>query len=343
MKQCHDGFSNHHRLDKQTTMIKEAVAILDTNGIIKYVSPLIVELLGYRRDELEGTDGLLLLYKTSFQKVRNLYNELQRHSALLMEGLLKFQMKNGEKTSLYVHANNLLAHPGINGVLVHLRRFRGESPEEADTSIVEQFVRLNIDARKKVQEEIAAELHDNINPSLLAVKLLLDYSRKDLDNNYAELDNISSILQNLIYEVRDLSRTLVNKPRKNFELYEALNTLVDNFRRCKALRLVIKFDKEIEGLLDYRQKMHLLRILQEQITNIIKHAGATKALITLQCKKGRAVITTRDNGVGMDTEVPKTGIGLSNTLNRVNELEGIMHIRSRPGEGTTIQIEFPLE
>ena len=322
----------------------EAIALLDKNGIIQYVSPFIYELLGYRPEELEKTEGLMLLYQASMQRVKSLYNELQQHFALMMEGLLQFRKKNGEKTGLYVHASNLLNHPGINGILVHLRRFDPEFKEsKAHSSLIEHMVKINIDVREKVQQEIAAELHDHINPTLIAVKLFLDYLLKDPDKNFSELERISQILTDLIRDIRNLSQNISIKSAQDFELNEALHVLFENFRKCKALRLVLKYDRKLEAMLTHKQKVHLLRILQEQIANIIKHAKATKALISLQYVNGKAVVTTRDNGKGFEPDKRRSGIGLSNMLYRVNDLGGNIHIRSKVGEGTMIEILFPVE
>jgi PAS domain S-box-containing protein len=320
----------------------EAMIILDKNGIIQWTSPSIYGLLGYHPDEMKGTEIFRLLYRASPQKVKLLYRELQQHEDMMSEGLKQFSKKNGEKIALYVSLSNLLNHPVINGMLVHLHPFR-ENEKTNNSSLIQYAVEIEMDARKKVQQEIAAELHDHINPSLIAAKLLLDYSLKNPGTNFCELEKTSGILSSLIEDIRNLSRTVVVEKSYDLELNEALHLLLENFRKCKALRLVLKYDHRLEDLLKYEQKIHILRIIQEQLANIIKHAEAAKALISLQWLNGKLVAITRDNGKGFDLNNRRSGIGLSNMLYRVNALGGNLHINSKPGEGTTIRIVFPMD
>ena len=202
---------------------------------------------------------------------------------------------------------------------------------------------FEIAIRKKMEHDISAELHDHISPSLTAAKLLLDYCLQDINQHSVELKKVSEILKDLINEVRNLSHSIEKKADRDFELKDTLSSLVENFKKGCGLRIVLKYDKRLELLLKNNQKVHLIRIVQEQLQNISKHAAASKILITLQAGNGQAVLMTRDNGKGFDPENHRDGLGITNMLQRVNELGGHIHINSRNGEGTYIKIYVPMD
>ncbi len=89
------------------------------------------------------------------------------------------------------------------------------------------------------------------------------------------------------------------------------------------------------------QELLLYRIIQEAMNNVIRHAGATEALVQLGYDNGILTLTVEDNGKGFDpAATPGKGIGLGNMVTRINLLKGHYEISSRPGEGTSIYAEF---
>lgn len=317
----------------------EAIAILDRNGIIQWTSPAIYDLLGFQTEELEGMEIFRLLYWSSIEKVKFQYQKFQHHKQMMNEGLKQFRNKNGEMVALHISLSNLLAHPAINGIILNLRLFTGD--EKTHSLLFRQMeAEIEREICKKAFQEIAAELHDNIGSTLVGVKLILEHSLKNPVKHFAELQKASELLNVLVSDVRNLSHGITIENPEDFVLFERLTMLLESFRKMKTLRIVLKYDRRLEQLLTYEQKIQILRILQEQVSNIVKHAVATKALISLQLADGKVKIATRDNGKGFNAGMNHTGIGLSNMLFRVNKLGGHLQINSEPGAGTTIWVVF---
>ena len=317
----------------------EATAILDRNGIILWATPSIFELLGFEASELEGTEIFRLLYWSSTQKVKFLFQEFQHHNQMMNEGLKQFRNKKGKRVALHVSLVNLLTHPAINGIILNLRHFK--SDEKTNNSSSRQLeAEIEKEFYKKVIQEIAAELHDNIGSTLIGAKLILEHSLKNPIKHFGELEEVLKLLNVLVKDVRNLSHGITNEDPKGFVLYDRLCILLENFRKKEALRILLKYDFRLEELLQYEQKIQIFRILQEQVSNIVKHAAATKAIISLQLVDGIVKITTRDNGNGFNVGIRPTGIGLSNMLFRVDKLGGHLQINSQPGAGTTIWVVF---
>jgi signal transduction histidine kinase len=97
-----------------------------------------------------------------------------------------------------------------------------------------------------------------------------------------------------------------------------------------------------EGLLDDKKKITIYRIAQEQCTNIIKYARATRVDIKLRIKKQYVQLIIKDDGVGMDAGKGTDGIGIRNMRGRVSIYGGRLTIDTSPGMGFTLTVEIPL-
>jgi signal transduction histidine kinase len=87
-------------------------------------------------------------------------------------------------------------------------------------------------------------------------------------------------------------------------------------------------------------KLTIFRIVQEQITNVIKHANANEVIIEIYQDKGVLVLTIKDDGVGFDLSSKRSGVGLQNISSRAELLDGEVIINSSPGKGCELQVIF---
>jgi two-component system sensor histidine kinase UhpB len=104
---------------------------------------------------------------------------------------------------------------------------------------------------------------------------------------------------------------------------------------------------EFDGLLDEKlsneQELMLLRIVQEQTNNIIKYAKAQNVQLLIKEINGKVYLVINDDGIGFDTLIKSTGLGLSNIYSRAHALKGKIKIISAPGEGCSLDLVFPLK
>lgn len=195
-------------------------------------------------------------------------------------------------------------------------------------------------AREQEREEIARELHDNINQLIMASKLMIDTARKEERKRQELLKKSAATLEEVICEIRRLSSSMITPDTKDFCLQEALNQLICTVSSCKNMRIVLKYDRMIEDLLDLDQKKQVYRIIQEQFNNIIRHAAASKALLLIEYRKDTVRIKIKDNGVGFDLTQKRNGIGLANIGKRVALLKGYLNILSAINQGSTLDVWF---
>ncbi len=327
---------------KSSRRLCESILILNENGIIQWASSSITDLLEYFPDEIIGKDIFNLLSRVSLKRIKQIYKEVHNDPSLIREGMVQFIGKHREKTPLFITVSSISGLQQTDSTLIQLRQFNTVETASNISSLLDA-VSIEIELRKKIEREIAAELHDHVSSGLAGVKLMLDHSLRDITRHHVNLQEVSIFMADIIRDVRNLSHIIKKRAVQDFQLYETLHLLIEKFSKIAVLRIVLRYDKKVEDLITNSQKIQIARIIQEQVLNIIRHAHATKVLISIQYKDGKIIAITRDNGKGFDPEKNRDGIGISNMYHRANVLGGNMFINSKCGEGTTIAITFPLD
>jgi PAS domain S-box-containing protein len=206
-----------------------------------------------------------------------------------------------------------------------------------------EIARSTITVQEKERSEIAKELHDNVNQILTTVKLHLDFMGSPEADQEKHRANSLMLVTAAIQEIRRLSKSLVPRSLDDVGLVSSIDDLVHNINSLQSIELSFSHEDFDEAGLDAGLKLSILRIIQEQTTNIIKYAEATAATIRLTFVDGAVHLSISDNGVGFDTSHPSQGIGFSNIINRADIYKGKVDILSEPGEGCQVQVSFVVD
>ncbi len=231
-----------------------------------------------------------------------------------------------------------------NAVRTVIEKFETEA-ELAHQLLLQQklVAETNIKAQEKVRSEIGRELHDNINQILAAAKLYTDSALK-YEMPTSELLLKSQLnLAHAIEEIRRLSHTLVTPSLGDVELIQIINDMLEDVRLTTALKVKLTVRNYKESSFNNDTKLTIYRIIQEQITNILKHSGASNAYVQLSVLPHFIRLVISDNGNGIDTNKKTGGIGLQNMKNRVEYFDGTLKISSKSGEGYTLEVNIPIK
>jgi two-component system sensor histidine kinase UhpB len=109
-----------------------------------------------------------------------------------------------------------------------------------------------------------------------------------------------------------------------------------------ALEISFKLDQSLEDQMGDKFKLNTFRIFQEQLNNILKHSGASKAGFTFSNTRTELKFCITDNGIGFDTKQKAKGIGMSNILDRAKLYKGSAEFISEPCKGCKLALRFPL-
>ena len=205
-----------------------------------------------------------------------------------------------------------------------------------------QLTQATIEGQEKERREIGKELHDNVGQQLTTIKLFLDFARTTADENTSEMvDMALKAVSDVINDVRAMSRSLVPFTLKDLGLIDSVNELIDSLLRTKVLDIEFEHLEFDEDQLPENQKLTLFRIIQEQLNNIVKHAGAKKVTIKLSTQPHEFIVEIKDDGNGFDSEMVRKGLGIINIKNRTELFNGKAEIFSKPGKGCLLTVSFP--
>lgn len=204
-----------------------------------------------------------------------------------------------------------------------------------------QLAQAAVNAQEKERADIGKELHDNISQMLTSTRLFLDILNNKSPDELLErsIKNINTI----IGEVRNVSRSLVPSSIEDLGLIASLNDLMDSVRATKMMEVEFYPDSEVETLIHPNSKLTLYRIVQEQMNNILKHAGAKNVLIELFADNNIIELIVTDDGQGFDMNTAKKGLGLKNMRSRTELLNGNIDIKTGPGKGCKLKVQIPYQ
>lgn len=205
-----------------------------------------------------------------------------------------------------------------------------------------QVTEATIMAQEKERAEIGRELHDNINQILTTTKMYLDMAITESDIREELMIKSHQNISSAIEEIRILSKALVPPSLGDIGIKEAISEMINNLNISQKVDIRLRTAGVTKALIPGNIQLMVFRIVQEQISNILKHAKATEAEIKLSVTKNDLVISVSDNGIGFEPKKRMKGIGLMNIMSRAEVHNGKVEIASSPGNGCTLKITIPL-
>jgi len=201
-----------------------------------------------------------------------------------------------------------------------------------------------VEAKETERSDIGKELHDNVNQLLGASMLYLDMARKDIKNGEIYLIHSSEYTFTAIEEIRKLTKGLMTDTIKDFGLCAAIEHIARDTMETYPVKIHCKLEHSLERTMSDKFKTNAFRIVQEQLTNILKHASASDIHITTSESTRKFILSVADNGIGFDNtkKMNRSGIGLSNIISRAELYGGTARFITEPGNVCKLIITFPV-
>jgi PAS domain S-box-containing protein len=199
-----------------------------------------------------------------------------------------------------------------------------------------------VETQEQERGEIGKELHDNVNQVLTTTKLYLELASSNAELKDELINKSTKNIVNVINEIRQLSRSLMDPSIGDLGLVDSIHDLVGNINLTRKLHVTLVVDDSIDPLLSKNQKLTTFRIIQEALNNAIRHAKATTVNIDISKKEDAIEMMIKDDGIGFNPQTIKKGAGLKNIQNRVYLIDGTHSIESQPEQGCTLIINFPI-
>jgi len=191
---------------------------------------------------------------------------------------------------------------------------------------------------------LAQTLHDDLGQYLAGIRAQACLLRAIADQPDLVRSNAHGLEENcehLQQGFRALIRDLYPVVLQHLPLPQAMELLAEQWQMTQGIGCVLRLDKRVPEL-PAATKAHLYRLLQEALTNVVRHAGATEVRVRLQRRGQRLYLLVRDNGCGAQ-QPQRRGVGLYSMSERARCLGGELQVISLPGAGWALVLNIPLE
>ncbi|MFY9153806.1 MAG: sensor histidine kinase [Prolixibacteraceae bacterium] len=250
-----------------------------------------------------------------------------------------------QKTQIWLLIFVFISLTGAGIFLFYRHQQRQEAALQAER-LAEQEMRMNaiFQAQEEERRRIAKELHDGVGQTISAIKMNFQSLVRNSENSVdsTEYQKIEKMIDHVGSEVRSISHQMIPKELEQFGLVPA----VEGMLSLNLDKSTLKYEFEHSGFNDRignHIELVLFRVLQELVSNVLKHSKATFLNVQLVKVKTHVILNVTDNGVGFNVgSHEKSGIGLLNIASRIDGINGHLHYESAPGSGTTVTIRTPI-
>ena len=328
--------------------VSTIVAITDAKGNIIFANDKFCEISQYSRDELLGQNHRIV---NSGYHPKEFFKDLW--GTISAGRVWKGEIRNRAKDGRFYWVDTTIV-PFLNEggkpyqyVSWGFDITRGKEMEHALKELPQRIIQ----AQELERESISREIHDDLGQSLATLKMLMQSTLPAPKAAKAGHENphtqIIKYIDVIISKTRRLSAGLRPPTLEVLGLSTALKTLIDEFGLTRNLSIVYK-PENMDKLVFEGDSINFYRIIQEALTNVIRHSRAQRVQLNMGLNNGRLTVTIQDNGIGFkgrkirkDNTLAR-GIGLHTMEERAKLLNGSLNIFSKPGKGTTITLEIPV-
>lgn len=299
--------------------LADGILLVDKEGIVVYANPEAERLFGYESGKMEGC---MLGYP-------------------VIEGMAEVEIPQ-------VDGNVAVAE--FRSVEItwrdrpaYLASFRDITQRKNAEKRVASLSKALVSAYERAQREIGHELHDGVGQMLLGVRLSLDSARRAPREVIPErLVKLGTMVDEVVAELRRLSHELKPAVLDDFSFLEALHSHLERLRDETGLEVEFTH-RGLSGNNTDMVETVAFRIIQEALTNVIRHAGVTRATLLVEEVDGVLRLRIADSGAGFEVSDHSDGsIGLRGMAERAELIGGTFEVASATGRGTAITAVLPL-
>ncbi|WP_439129223.1 ATP-binding protein [Polaribacter sp.] len=214
--------------------------------------------------------------------------------------------------------------------------YRNKQAANRKTKLQEEYSQKLLLSQEEERKRISKDLHDSLGQSLLLIKNKISLKSDD---------KTKELVNNAIEEMRSISRVLHPFQLEDIGISRALENLISQLDESYQNTFIFGDIDDIKNVFNQTKEVNIFRIVQECLSNVIKHAKAESAKITLIKNDTNVMLSIKDNGIGFDFSEKYNdfkSLGLKTIKERVKFLEGTLKIDSIKYEGTTFTIQFPV-
>jgi PAS domain S-box-containing protein len=344
------------KLEKAIYTSGEAIFLTDCEGVFTFINPAFTSLYGFTTDEIVGKttpriikSGVLdmTVYEVFWQTLlegKEVRGELvnKRKDGTLIE-------IESSATPIIDEEKKIIGFLGIQRDITE--RKRSEIALKNSKKELRKFAAHLQNVREEEKIGVAREIHDDLGQILAALKIDLGLFKKKISKDIETLhteevltkfDELSGLVDKTIKTARRIMNGLRPQIIDSLGFVQAGKSYLCEFE--ERYHINCQFESAILELkINPQQSVALFRILQEALTNIIKHAKASTVKVQLSNEDDKLIMVISDNGIGFNKKNSgrQDSYGMIGMKERVILLEGVLNITSKVGQGTKVRVEIP--
>jgi two-component system sensor histidine kinase UhpB len=316
----------------------------------RYVNETFAAMFGYRVDEMDGMHMRDLVTLDSGDDVMDKYRRRISGETLSIRYKTTCRHKDGHLVHLEIHGSRVLfrGKPALSGMAIDISEHVARQEElEHSREQLRELARCINTAREEQQAAFAREVHDVLGGMLSSIKMdVARISRRAAAPGREDIREISADLLVLTQDTIDAARQIADDSRPrvldSLGLFAALSEMLQKFGRRAGIAVSLRVEGT-EPALPAGHTIQCYRIVQEALTNVMRHAGARNVLLRIDARADGLEVEVSDDGRGMSPDKSRrVGIGLLSMTERAREIGGLLRIVPGESAGTSISLWLPL-
>jgi PAS domain S-box-containing protein len=325
------------------------IALETVEGRILHVNPAFCSMIGYEERELLDLSCGRISHPDDEEIEKVLFEELRQGARSSYRIEKRFFRKDGSIVWGHVSVSMLKQNHGTVPLVIGMvsditaQKTAEASLHKRDQEL-EYLAGKLITAQEAERSRISRELHDDIGHRVALLACELEQFRRNATSpprKNGSLAELQKHIDQLGTDIHNLSHELHSASLQHCGLGVALRDLCESYSHTHT----IKVDLAVHGLdsaLSNDMSLCLFRVAQEALANAVKHSHTQKILVQASQDSSKVRLTVQDFGVGIDTAIRSSGIGLTSMRERLRLFGGELRVSSEPNLGTEIIAELPL-
>jgi len=339
------------KVEKKT---KAVLFKIDTNYKILDVVGAFYEITGIEFEEFNSKDlgWLEIVHPDDYFRVVNSFSEMFHFPNISKSLDYRIKKGNGESVWVETFVENVSDSRGKIQYLDCITFDINEQKEAEERLKSSQEEMRNLamyfeSLREEEKKKLAFEIHDELGHILTAMKLELSWVLKKKflreDVLHEKLNKMIDMIDSMIRKVRSISSQLRPSVLDHFGITAAIEWQAKEFQKQTAIRCRLNLPKQ-EIQLSEAKSIAVFRVFQEILTNIARHANATRVDVHLDIEGNNLVLTVADNGKGIKPEdiSAKKSLGIFGMKERARSVNGKLTISGISNIGTTVTLTIPI-
>jgi PAS domain S-box-containing protein len=332
--------TSEKRFREMAELLPETIFEIDTENRFTYVNRRALELFGYTQQDIdEGVDVFSLFPEDERARVReNLKRRLAEEEVGGQEYVVT--RKDGSTLPVMIYANRIVKGGkgvGLRGIVIDISERK--KAEEERKALAARLLEVQEEERTK----ISSSLHDQLGQLLFLAKLDIDSVQPYDEASKQARNNSLRRLDEALYSMRHLARSLRPPLLDNLGMCTAMETLAEEVIEGTQLQIDFKCENNVPTLKS-SVETSLYRVLQEALTNVVKHSQATRVSVRVDVEEQYVTLRVKDNGKGIHSgdTFAGSGLGLIGMRERMHRCSGELDIDAAADRGTELIARVPI-